>query len=229
VASVARQLACIRRFLRFLHQTHRLDDDPALSVEAPKRWSHLPICLNIRQTRDLLEAPQPHEELALRDIAMLELLYATGLRASELCDLRMEDLHVPLGFLRCLGKGGRERIVPIGRPAVEALEGYLHHLRPGLVSAHTEGQVFLSRTGRPLQRGTVWELVTKYARRAGLSRRTSPHTLRHTFASHLLQGGADLRIVQELLGHASVVTTQVYTHVDRSRLKAIHQRFHPRQ
>jgi integrase/recombinase XerD len=229
VASIARQLACLRRFLRFLYDTHRLAVDPTVNVEAPKKWSRLPDCLNVRQVRDLLEAPQPHEDLAQRDLAILELLYATGLRAAELCSLRLEDLNLPVGFLRCNGKGGKERIVPIGRPAVEALDLYLQRERPALARPISGHHVFLSRTGRPMQRGTVWEIITKYARRAGLPDTVSPHTLRHTFASHLLQGGADLRVVQELLGHASVVTTQIYTHVDRARLKSIHQRFHPRQ
>lgn len=229
VASIGRHLASLRRFLRFLFDTHRLDHDPTINIESPRKWSRLPDSLNLRQVRDLLESPQPAEELALRDLALLELLYATGMRAAEVCSLHLEDLKLQVGFLRCRGKGGKQRVVPLGRPAAEALGLYLQRQRPELARPCSGSYVFVTRTGRPMRRGTVWELVIKYAQRAGLAGKVSPHTLRHTFASHLLQGGADLRVVQELLGHASVVTTQVYTHVDRARLKSIHQRFHPRQ
>jgi integrase/recombinase XerD len=229
VASVARQLAALRTFLRFLYHTQRLDRDPTSDILAPKKWNRLPDTLNIRQMQNLLEAPTLDDEFAERDIALLELLYATGLRASEVCGLRIDEVNLRVGVLRCMGKGGKERIVPIGRTAVDALDSYLAKLRPRLHRPRSGAYVFLSRTGRPLTRGSVWELIKKYAVRAGLRDKVTPHTMRHSFATHLLQGGADLRIVQELLGHASVTTTQIYTHVDRSRLKAVHQRYHPRQ
>jgi integrase/recombinase XerD len=177
----------------------------------------------------LLNAPEPADEYYLRDRALLELLYATGIRVSEAVGLARSQLNLEVGYLRCIGKGGKERIVPIGSSALRASTAYLERLRPSLVRAHTGDAVFLSRTGRPLDRSSMWRLVRKYASAAGLEGQVTPHTLRHCFATHLLGGGADLRIVQELLGHADVSTTQVYLHVDEARLKEVHRRYHPRQ
>jgi integrase/recombinase XerD len=174
----------------------------------------------------LMSAPDDGDAFAVRDRAVLELFYACGLRASELCGLTLPNVRLDLGYLRCFGKGRKERVVPIGRTAVEALREYLETQRAA-TDRRGSPFVFLSRTGRPLERTTVWRLVVKYARRMGVPGRFSPHSLRHCFATHLLQGGADLRVVQELLGHADVSTTQIYTHVDASRLKDIHRRFHP--
>jgi integrase/recombinase XerD len=229
LSSIARHLACLRVFLRFCQGNGWLIEDIAAKLETPSRWKRLPETLNIKHIEALLAAPDPEDTLYLRDRAILELLYATGLRVSELCDLRVGDVNLDIGYLRCLGKGRKERIVPIGRAATEALNDYVIRLRPLLTPTRAEGPLFLSRTGRRLGRENCWRLVARHAMRAGVSVSVSPHMLRHSFATHLLQGGADLRVVQELLGHANVATTQIYTHVDRNRLKSIHARFHPRQ
>ncbi len=176
----------------------------------------------------MLEAPGPEEPYYLRDKAMLELLYASGLRASELANLRISDLNIDIGYLRCLGKGGKERVVPVGRVALDAAVTYLRDLRPRLFGPDSADFLLLSRTGRPLTRIEIWRLVKKYAKRAGMHRNVTAHTLRHCFATHLLSGGADLRSVQEMLGHADIATTQIYTHVDHERLRSIHKRYHPR-
>jgi integrase/recombinase XerD len=177
----------------------------------------------------LLGAPLPADRFFLRDRAILETLYATGARASEVVGLKTEDLYLDSGFLKYFGKGSKQRIVPIGRPAINALRDYLEKQRPALVAGRSDAPyVFVSRGGRGLTREMLWVLVKKYVKRAGLTGKVSPHTLRHSFATHLLAGGADLRAVQEMLGHASIQTTQIYTHVDRDRLKAIHRQFHPR-
>ena len=172
---------------------------------------------------------RPNAEVVLRERAILELLYATGIRVSELTGLTLDNINLDIAYVRVFGKGRKERVVPVGQTALEAIEAYLADLRPKLVTAKSRNALFLSRTGRPLDRTNVWRMVDKYARLTGLDGKTSPHTLRHSFATHLLEGGADLRVVQELLGHADVSTTQIYTHVDKSRLKSIHQKYHPRQ
>lgn len=228
LSSITRHLATIRVFLRFCQGNGWMDQDVAARLETPRRWHRLPETLNLKHVEVLLAAPDPSEALYLRDRAILELLYATGIRVSELCDLRVVDVNLDIGYLRCVGKGRKERIVPIGRTALEALYEYMTRLRPNLAAGREEEGLFLSRTGRRLGRENCWRLVVKHALRAGLADFVSPHKLRHSFATHLLQGGADLRVVQELLGHSNVATTQIYTHVDRSRLKAIHQRYHPR-
>ncbi|MBI4579401.1 MAG: tyrosine-type recombinase/integrase, partial [Planctomycetes bacterium] len=185
--------------------------------------------LNYRQVEALLNLPDEEEPLALRDRAILEMFYAAGLRVSELTGLRLEDVQLDIGYVRCLGKGRKERIVPLGEPAIQAVREYLSQLRPQLADGHGCDRLFLSRTGKPFDRTNCWRLVVKYARRMGITGKLSPHTLRHCFATHLLSNGADIRMVQEMLGHADIATTQIYTHVDSSRLKAIHQKFHPRQ
>ncbi len=215
-------------FLRFLFMTGRTDRDITTVLESPRRWKHLPGTLHYSQIDALLAAPNPKDPLYLRDRAMLELLYATGMRVSELVGLATDQLNLKIGYLRCIGKGNRERIIPIGRRAIEAVADYLRELRPALTARRETNAVFVTRTGRSMDRTNAWRLVIKYARRAGIAKKVSPHTLRHSFATHLLEGGADLRIVQELLGHVDVSTTQIYTHVDGARLKRIHQRYHPR-
>jgi integrase/recombinase XerD len=198
-------------------------------LASPALWLRVPQVLSPEQVTKLLDAPQPADRYQLRDRAILETLYAAGCRASEVVGLTMADLHLEAGFCKCEGKGGKQRIVPLGRPAVNALRSYLDGLRPRLVAtAPDANRVFVSRGGKPLSREMLWVVVKKYVRRAGLHAKVSPHTLRHSFATHLLAGGADLRTVQELLGHASIQTTQRYTHVDRDRLREIHRRFHPR-
>lgn len=228
ISSISRRLIAVKIFCRFCFQQGILTEDVSALIEAPKKWQYLPTVLNRRNVETLLSMPDAEDPLALRDRAILELFYATGLRVSELVGLRMEDVHLDVGYLRCFGKGSKERIVPIGSYAGQALDEYIRTLRPQLVD-RSSNRLFVSRTGKPMDRTNCWRLVVKYARRMGVHGKLSPHTLRHSFATHLLAGGADLRVVQEMLGHSDIATTQIYTHVDSSRLKAIHQRFHPRQ
>ncbi len=227
--SVARHLIALKMFYRFLRMEERADPAAVELLSSPALWERIPQVLSPESVEKLLAAPQASERFFLRDRAILETLYATGSRASEVVNLCLEDLHLDSAFCKCTGKGSKQRVVPLGKPAVAALRAYLEGLRPELVQANREAPwVFVSRGGRGLTREMLWILVKKYVRRAGVNSKASPHTLRHSFATHLLAGGADLRTVQELLGHANIRTTQNYTHVDRERLKAIHQKFHPR-
>ena len=229
VASIARHFSSLKVFLRYLYAERVLRRDVTAVLESPKRWHNIPNSLRYGQVSSLLEAPRPADEFYLRDRALLELLYATGMRASEVVGLDIDQINLRLGYVRCLGKGRKERIIPVGRPAANAVTEYLEHLRPRLVGDGHTTALFLSRTGRRLDRTNVWRLVRKHAVRAGIDVKLSPHTLRHCFATHLLAGGADLRILQELLGHADVTTTQIYTHVDEAQLKLVHRKYHPRQ
>jgi integrase/recombinase XerD len=225
--TVARRLAAIRVFLRFLI-IQGFDTTATLAqLERPKPEQSLPKILSKAQVNELINTPNPKSMLYSRDVAILELLYASGLRASELCDLKTRDANLQMGCVRVIGKGMKERIVPFGRAASESITRYLTETRPNLDKRFSD-RLFLSRTGKPLERVGLWMIVEKYARRSGILKQTGPHVLRHCFATHLLGGGADLRIVQELLGHADVTTTQIYTHVDQTRLKSIHGKFHPR-
>lgn len=226
--TVARRLAAIRVLLRFLTAEGHDRTHVMQQLERPKPERPLPKVLSRAQVNQLIAAPDPKSMLFSRDVAILELLYASGLRASELCDLNLKDLNLTVGCVRVYGKGSKERVVPLGRAAGEAITRYLAETRPKLERAPSE-RLFLSRTGKPLERIALWMLVEKYGRKSGLLKSISPHTLRHCFASHLLGGGADLRVVQELLGHSDINTTQIYTHVDTGRLKAIHEKFHPRR
>jgi integrase/recombinase XerD len=226
--SAKRALVAIRMFLRFAKLRGLIEDDGSEILESPKVWQRLPIVCSRQQVLKLLEAPSPEEPFYLRDKALLELLYATGVRASEVAGLKTTDLNLDIGYLRCFGKGNKERVVPLGKVAIAATLEYLRDLRPKLIGAKSEAFVLLSRTGRPLSRIEVWRLVKKYALRAGMPRKVTVHTLRHCFATHLLSGGADLRSVQEMLGHVDIGTTQIYTHVDHERLRRIHKKFHPR-
>lgn len=243
--SVARHLATIKVYFRWLRARGIIDTNPADTLDRPTRWKNLPGVLTPAQVKALLNAPTPIDEEAepkspraisaqdralwLRDRALLELLYASGLRASEVADVSSSDVIETLGVVRVTGKGNKQRLVPMGEPAREAVRRYLKECRPILArgDGRDKGRLLLSRTGRPLERVAVWQIVTGHAKAAGL-RDVHPHTLRHSFATHLLIGGADLRVVQTLLGHADIATTQIYTHVDRSRLKSVHQKFHPR-
>jgi integrase/recombinase XerD len=227
-ASCARHLVALKMFYRFLRLEERGDPAAVELLASPSLWERIPHVLSPEAVETLLAAPRPGDRFFLRDRALLETLYATGSRASEVVNLRLNDLHLDGSFCKCVGKGNKQRIVPLNPPAVSALKAYLGDLRPGLTRATDVPWVFVSRGGRRLTREMLWVLVKKYVRRAGLSGRVSPHTLRHSFATHLLSGGADLRAVQEMLGHANIRTTQHYTHVDRDRLKAIHRKFHPR-
>ncbi len=225
-ASTARALAAVRTFCRFCVLTRLMDSDPSGAIDPPRKWSRLPTTLHHKVLQTLMETPAPDEDKHwLRDRAALALLYATGMRAAELAGLKPGDINFDLGIVRVFGKGGKERIVPVAAPALEAVRRYVSQARP---SAGGEGALLLSRTGRALRREDIFRIVRKYVRRAAIRKRVSPHTLRHCFATQLLAGGANLRSVQEMLGHADIATTQIYTHVDASRLKAIHKKFHPR-
>ena len=226
--TVARRLAAVRLFLRFLALQGN-DTLPILEqLERPKPERDLPKVLSRAQVTSLIrEGPNAESPFYPRDVAILELLYASGLRATEICTLPLKDLNLPGRCVRVLGKGSKERVVPLGRAAAEALANYLTDCRP-VLDKRRAGTVFLSRTGRPLTRMALWNTVTAAARRTPSLRHVSPHVLRHCFATHLIGGGADLRTVQEFLGHADVATTQIYTHVDADRLKSIHAKYHPR-
>jgi len=226
--SVARHVATIRVYCRFLHSREMVRVDAGELLTQPSQWRSLPNYLNREQMGKLLHAPQPGDALYQRDLAILELLYAGGLRATELAELEMGQINYDLQIARVMGKGRKERIVPLGKPAMAANQVYLEELRPQLERPDKPSdRLLLSRTGGPVTRIVIWQIVTKYARRAGMTH-VHPHTLRHTFATHLLSGGADLRVVQELLGHSNIRTTQIYTHVDSTRLKSVITRFHPR-
>ena len=227
--SVARNLIATKMFYRFLRLEERVEQNTLELLSSPRLWERIPQVLSPESVEKLLEAPRNEDRFYLRDRALLETLYATGSRASEVVNLRLMDLHLESAFCKCTGKGSKQRIVPLGAPAISILKIYLQDLRPLLTQADKENPwVFVSKGGKRLTREMLWILVKKYVRRAGLNAKVSPHTLRHSFATHLLAGGADLRTVQELLGHANIRTTQHYTHVDRSKLQAVHRKFHPR-
>jgi integrase/recombinase XerD len=228
-SSVGRHLASLSTFFRFLIFDGRLTENVAKLLVAPVVWDRLPTVLGPQAVERLLAAPSAETRLGRRDRAALETLYATGCRASEVVGLRPADLDLQGGMARCIGKGDKERIVPIGARARAALADYLRRDRPALVARRPEtASVFVSRSGRPLSRVGLWRVVKTHAMAAGLKGNVSPHTLRHSFATHLLAGGADLRAVQEMLGHASIATTQIYTRVELSRLREVHGKFHPR-
>jgi integrase/recombinase XerD len=229
-ASLARHLVSLKVFFRYLQLEGALKDNLAELLGSQKLWQRVPKVLSPEQINRLFECPRQHDPFWRRDRAMLELLYATGCRASELSNLKLEDVHFDQGYCRCRGKGDKERLVPMGARAIEAVRSYLEHERPILAkrAGAAPGWLLLSYRGRRLRRERIWELLKKYVYRVGAPPLVSPHTMRHSFATHMLAGGADLRQVQEMLGHASIATTQIYTHVDSSRLKAVHNKFHPR-
>lgn len=226
--SLSRRLVAIRVFLRYLQQEGLLTANVTEAMDSPKLWKILPSTLSVREVERLLEAPKLDTGLGLRDRALLETLYGTGLRVSEVAGLRLTDLHFDARYLRCLGKGNKERVVPLGGATAAFLRRYLEELRPRLLRGGDHPAVFLSNRGRPLSRKTIWRMIRRCATQAGITKRVSPHTLRHSFASHLLANDAPLRVIQEMLGHADIATTQIYTHVDSSRLRSVHQQFHPR-
>jgi integrase/recombinase XerD len=227
-ASIKLEAIALRIFFRFLLGRKILALNPAENLSIPRVEKYLPETLDTSAIDRLLESISQTESLGLRDRAMLELLYASGLRISELCNARLENLDLEEGMIRVSGKGNKTRLVPVGSAARSALERYLKIERPKLVSRRTGAEIFLSVRGRKLTPQRVWQLIKHYAARAGLEANVYPHLFRHSFATHLLAGGADLRIIQEMLGHADISTTQIYTHVDSSRLKAVHRKFHPR-
>jgi integrase/recombinase XerD len=226
--SLSRHLAAIRMFCRFLFREKLVAADVTQTIDSPKLWRTLPLTLDYEEVGRLLAAPDTDTKLGLRDRAMLEFMYATGLRVSEVAAIKLSDINFEAGFLRSVGKGNKERIVPVGSQAVEWIQRYLREARGSVARAGTLGEVFLSTRGKALSRKTIWVIIKKYARAADIAKEITPHTLRHSFASHLLQNGGDLRVIQEMLGHADISTTQLYTHVDQSRLKETHYRFHPR-
>jgi integrase/recombinase XerD len=227
-STVARKIAAIRSFHEFLRRRGIAGDNPALPVRSPRRTRPLPDVLAVEQVEAILRAPGGETPQSVRDRALLEMAYATGLRASELVGLTLEEVDLEECLVRCVGKRQRERIVPFGRQAREALVRYLDGARPQLARGRSERAVFVTRLGRPFTRMGYWKLLRGYARAAGIDQTVSPHTLRHSCATHLLEGGCDLRVVQEFLGHRSIETTQIYTHLDRNYLREVHTKFHPR-
>ncbi|WP_226657283.1 site-specific tyrosine recombinase XerD [Pseudalkalibacillus hwajinpoensis] len=226
--TVARNIASIRAFHQFLLREKAVEQDPSVHIETPKTERKLPKILSTVEVEQLLEAPDYSTPFGKRDRAMLEVLYATGLRVSELIDLRMEDIHLSMGFIRTIGKGNKERIVPLGKMARDALTTYLEEGRSQLMKKNRTDMLFLNHRGESLSRQGFWKILKKLAIKANITKPLTPHTLRHSFATHLLENGADLRAVQELLGHADISTTQIYTHVTKARLKDIYSTYHPR-
>jgi integrase/recombinase XerD len=229
-ATLARHLASLRVFFRYLQLESVMSDNPAELLGSQKLWDRVPQVLSVEQVDAFLMAPTDVDRYWRRDRALLEILYATGCRVSEVSNLKLRDVHLDDAFCLCRGKGDKERLVPLGERAILTFRHWLSEERPDMAARRHEEpeQAFLSYRGRPLVRERIWELVKKYAARTGMPSAVSPHTLRHSFATHMLAGGADLRHVQEMLGHASIATTQIYTHVDMSRLKEVHRKFHPR-
>ena len=227
-ASIRRNISATRTYFRFLLADGIVTRDPTERLETPKKWRTLPEVLTVEEVQALLAAPSLDDPLYFRDRAMLELAYGAGLRVSEWITLGVKDLLLEDGLVRVFGKGSKERLVPIGRTAIGAVAVYVRELRPKLERGAGEGVLFLNARGEPLTRMGAWKILRRYVERAGLTRHVSPHTLRHSFATHLLEGGADLRAVQEMLGHADISTTQIYTHVDREYLRQVHRQFHPR-
>ena len=228
-SSIARHMVAVKLLFRYLQLEGVVRDNPAELLGTQKTWQRVPEVMSVTQVSQLLIAPQPYDAFWRRDRALLELLYATGCRASEVSNLKLADLHLNERYCLAHGKGSKDRLTPLGNGAITALRDYLKEERPRLAKGRGEPPwVLLSRGGRRLRREAIWMLVKRYVRRIGANPDISPHTLRHSFATHLLAGGADLRQVQELLGHASIATTQIYTHVDQTRLKRVHRQFHPR-
>jgi integrase/recombinase XerD len=224
----ARHLVSLRGFFQYLKKTGVLNQNPAKMIDLPKSGIKLPDVLTIDHVAALLEAPDRQTTLGLRDAAMLELIYAAGLRVSELVNLELICLNLEAGFVRVLGKGSKERIVPIGRKAIDCLYQYLESARKVQLKEKTSRYVFVARAGRPMTRQGFWKLLRQYCLQAGIKKKVTPHSLRHSFASHLLEGGADLRAVQVMLGHVDIATTQIYTHIAQKRLVEIHRKHHPR-
>jgi integrase/recombinase XerD len=227
-SSIRRNVSAVRSYFRFMVGEGELVRDPSERLEAPKRWRTLPEVLTVQEAEALLSAPSLDEPFAFRDRAMLELAYGAGLRVSEWITLAIRDVLMEDHLLRVFGKGSKERLVPIGRTAIGAVAIYLRELRPRLEKGQGKGILFLNARGEPLSRMGAWKILRKYVEIAGITKSVSPHTLRHSFATHLLEGGADLRAVQEMLGHADISTTQIYTHVDREFLRSVHRQYHPR-
>lgn len=227
--TIARHIASIRSFHQFALREKIVDHDPSIHIETPQAEKSLPKVLNMKEVERLLDLPNDGSRFYLRDKAMLEVLYATGIRVSELIHLTINDVHLTMGFLRCIGKGNKERIIPLGKTAQAAVQDYLDKGRQQLLSPkHPTEYLFLNHHSKGLSRQGFWKNLKKTAQAAGIQKELTPHTLRHSFATHLLENGADLRAVQEMLGHADISTTQIYTHVSKTRLKDVYKQFHPR-
>jgi integrase/recombinase XerD len=226
--SIARHLTTIRTFYKFQLSERKIESDPTEHIKSPKQWQTIPHYLNGEQIERLLNAPDPSKPTGVRDRAMIELLYATGLRVSELCHLRLGDIERRLGFVRATGKGNKQRLIPAGRPALDLVERYIETARPLILKQKTSPWLFVTARGGCLTRQAFWHALGQHGKKAGIFHDLSPHVLRHSFATHLLEGGADLRSVQTMLGHADISTTQIYTHVMRSRLRNTVDEHHPR-
>jgi integrase/recombinase XerD len=227
-SSICRNLAALKMFHRFLVRERLSREDPTNLMETPKQWKRVPDVLTQTEIESMIKAAQGRGGQQVRDQAILELFYASGMRVSELANLKIENVNLAVGYVRCLGKGSKERIIPIGRRAQEGVKKYLEQVRPKFGKGQSTSDLFLSRLGKKLSRQSIWKLIKYYAQKARITKTIKPHTLRHTFATHLLEHGADLRSVQEMLGHSDISTTQIYTHVDRERLRSVHKQFHPR-
>jgi integrase/recombinase XerD len=225
--SLARLISALRSFFKFLVLSGFVKKDPSSQLTTPSTWLSLPKFLTVKEVEELIRAPDDKKPRGVRDRAMLEVLYGSGLRVSELASLKLAEVNLGDGFLICRGKGGKERIVPLGRSACGAVAKYLAEVRPLVVSGERD-ELFLSRRGKPFTRQGLWKLIRQHAREAGLAAKISPHVLRHSFATHLLERGADLRSVQLMLGHSQITTTQIYTHVSRERIRRVYDQFHPR-
>lgn len=227
-STMSRMLSSIRSFHQFLLREAIISHDPSMNIETPRPNKTLPKILSISEVDALLEAPEKGTHLGIRNKAMFELLYATGVRVSELCSLKVSDVHLQMGFIRCLGKGNKERIIPLGHIASDAIQMYLQESRPVLVRKQLQENLFVNHHGRQLSRQGFWKVLKQLTKDARIEKKVSPHTLRHSFATHLLENGADLRAVQEMLGHADISTTQIYTHVTKVRMREVYSQFHPR-
>ncbi len=227
VRSIARHLSSMKAFHRFLILEGKAAEDPTVNLEAPRIWKHLPQALTQEEVEALLSLPDKSKPLGIRDAAILEVLYATGMRVSELTGLQLNQIHLSMGYVVCQGKGAKERLVPLGGMALEQLKEYLKTTRPKLVGGRNENRLFVNRFGRQISRQGLWKIIKGYAKTIGINK-VSPHTLRHSFATHLLERGADLRVVQALLGHVDISTTQIYTHVNRQHLQEVYHQYHPR-
>jgi len=226
--SICRSLAAIKMFHRFLVRERLAKEDPTTLVETPKLWKRIPTVLTLKEIEALIKASKGRGWQAVRDNAILELFYASGIRVSELVNLNMENVNLEVGYVRCVGKGRKERIIPLGKRAREAIKKYCETARKKLIKDDMNVVLFLSRLGKKISRQSIWKIIKRYGKKANIKKEIKPHTLRHSFATHLLEHGADLRSVQEMLGHSDISTTQIYTHVDRERLKSVHKEFHPR-
>lgn len=226
--SIARSLAAIKTFFRFLTREGFVKVDITSVIDTPRLWKHLPDALSMGEVDRLLSMPNLKDWVGIRDKALLEIMYATGMRVSEAVSLNIQDINLDLGIVKCFGKGSKERIVPLGRAASTAVKRYLDKVRPLLAKSGAEKGLFLTRLGHKMTRQMFWKIIKSYTKKARIGKNITPHTLRHSFATHLLERGADLRSVQEMLGHANISTTQIYTHINKERLKMIHRQFHPR-